>query len=51
CTTCIDRPERLAELWPLIDEVTAEHGTVTALAVHGYRERSGDTVHGSLAPP
>ncbi|MEA2227972.1 MAG: hypothetical protein QOF04_1602, partial [Solirubrobacteraceae bacterium] len=50
CTTCIDRPERLAELWPLIDEVTAEHGTVTALPVLGYRERSGDTVHGRLEP-
>jgi PII-like signaling protein len=49
-TICIDRPERLAELWPLIDEVTAEHGTVTALPVLGYRERSGDTVHGRLEP-
>jgi PII-like signaling protein len=47
-TVCIDRPERIAELWPVIDEVTAEHGIVTSLRVPGYRERSGETVHGTL---
>jgi PII-like signaling protein len=31
CTVYIDRPEKMAELWPLIDELTAEHGIV----VHG----------------
>ena len=40
-TVCIDRPERIAELWPIIDELTAEHGIVTSLFVPGYRERAG----------
>ena len=26
-------------MWPLIDELTAEHGIVTSLLVPGYRER------------
>jgi PII-like signaling protein len=47
-TVYIDRPEKVAEVWPLIDEVTAEHGIVTSLLVPGYRERAGETVHGSL---
>jgi PII-like signaling protein len=47
-TVCIDRAERIAELWPVIDEVTAEHGIVTSLRVSGYRERTGETVHGTL---
>jgi PII-like signaling protein len=47
-TVYIDRPQRVAELWPLIDELTAEHGIVTSLIVPGYRERAGDTTHGSL---
>jgi PII-like signaling protein len=47
-TVYIDRPRKVAEVWPLIDELTAEHGIVTSLLVPGYRERSGDTVHGSL---
>lgn len=29
----------LAEAWPLIDELTTEHGIVTSLFVPGYRER------------
>lgn len=37
-TIYIDRPARVAALWPLIDEVTAEHGIVTSLPVPGYRE-------------
>jgi hypothetical protein len=32
----------------VIDEVTAEHGVVTSLLVPGYRERIGETTHGSL---
>ncbi len=32
----------------MIDEVTAEHGIVTSLRVPGYRERSGETVNGTL---
>jgi len=47
-TVYIDRPQKVAQVWPLIDELTVEHGIVTSLLVPGYRERSGDTVHGSL---
>jgi PII-like signaling protein len=47
-TVYIDRPQKVAEVWPLLDELTAEHGIVTSLRVPGYRERSGDTVHGNL---
>jgi PII-like signaling protein len=47
-TVYIDRPDRVAEVWPLIDEVTAEHGIVTSLVVPGYRERAGETEHGAL---
>ena len=47
-TVYIDRPRKVAEVWPLIDELTAAHGIVTSLRVPGYRERSGDTVHGAL---
>jgi PII-like signaling protein len=39
-TVCVDRPGKVAELWPLIDELTAEHGIVTSLIVPGYRERA-----------
>ena len=34
--------------WPLIDELTAEHGIVTSRFVPGYRERAGHVVRGSL---
>lgn len=47
-TVYIDRPAKVAELWPLIDELTAEHGIVTSLLAPGYRERAGETVHGNL---
>jgi PII-like signaling protein len=47
-TIYIDRPQKVAEVWPLIDELTVEHGIVTALFVPGYRERSGHTVEGDL---
>jgi PII-like signaling protein len=47
-TVYIDRLQKVAEVWPLIDELTTEHGIVTSQFVPGYRERSGDTVHGSL---
>ena len=47
-TVHIDRPDRIAAAWPVIDELTAEHGIVTSLFVPGYRERTGATVHGSL---
>ena len=44
----IDRVERVAENWAVIDELTAEHGIVTSLIVPGYRERAGETVRGRL---
>jgi PII-like signaling protein len=44
----IDRPWRIAELWPVIDELTSEHGIVTSLFVPGYRERTAGMAHGSL---
>jgi PII-like signaling protein len=47
-TVCIDRPARIAELWPVIDELTTEHGIVTSLFVPGYRERAGETARGRL---
>jgi PII-like signaling protein len=47
-TVYVDRPRRVAEVWPLIDRLTAAHGIVTSRFVPGYRERSGETVHGSL---
>jgi PII-like signaling protein len=47
-TVYIDRPGVVAELWPVIDELTAEHAIVTSLLVPGYRERAGATVNGKL---
>jgi PII-like signaling protein len=47
-TVYIDRAEKVAEVWPLIDEMTAEHGIVTSLIVPGYRERAGEAVNGRL---
>jgi PII-like signaling protein len=48
-TVYIDRPDRVAAVWPLIDEATAEHGLVTSRVVPGYRERAGATEHGALS--
>ncbi|HEU4658457.1 MAG TPA: DUF190 domain-containing protein [Capillimicrobium sp.] len=45
----VDRPRRIAELWPIVDEITSEHGVVTAALVPAYRERAGEVQHGSLA--
>ena len=36
-TVYIDRAESVAENWPIIDELTAEHGTVTCSPVPVYR--------------
>jgi PII-like signaling protein len=49
-TVVIDRPEQVAALWPIVDELTVEHGIVTSLLVPGYRERAGDIDRGSLNP-
>ncbi|HEU4701650.1 MAG TPA: DUF190 domain-containing protein [Conexibacter sp.] len=50
-TVYVDRPQKVAEVWPLIDELTAEHGVVTSLFVPGCRERSGSVEHGALLSP
>jgi PII-like signaling protein len=47
-TTYIDRPDKVAELWPIVDEMTAAHGIVTSLFVPAYRERRGERVGGGL---
>jgi PII-like signaling protein len=47
-TVAVDRPGRIAELWPIVDEITAEHGVVTAAFVPAYRERAGQEKHGRL---
>jgi PII-like signaling protein len=38
-TVLVDTPDRIAELWPIVDEVTERHGVVTAALVPAYRER------------
>jgi PII-like signaling protein len=47
-TIFIDHPAKIAAVWPLVDELTAEHGVVTSVLVPGYRERTGETIHGRL---
>jgi PII-like signaling protein len=47
-TVYIDHPQKVAEVWPIVDEVTAEHAIVTSLLVPAYRERAGEVVHGRL---
>lgn len=47
-TVLVDRPGRIAALWPIVDEVTATHGVVTAALVPAYRERAGGVDHGRL---
>jgi PII-like signaling protein len=47
-TVIVDRPSKIAELWPIVDEITAEHGVVTAAFVPAYRERAGQVEHGRL---
>jgi PII-like signaling protein len=49
-TVFVDRPRTVAELWPIVDEITAEHGVVTAAFVPAYRERAGQVEHGRLTP-
>jgi PII-like signaling protein len=50
-TVFVDRPSRIAEVWPVVDEITAEHGVVTAALVPAYRERAGGAEHGRLTVP
>src|SRR4051794_3807999 len=44
-TVLVDRPRQMAQLWPIVDEVTSEHGVVTAAFVPAYRERAGELEH------
>jgi PII-like signaling protein len=50
-TIVVDRPRRIAELWPIVDEITAEHGVVTAAIVPAYRERAAQVQNGRLRVP
>jgi PII-like signaling protein len=47
-TVLVDRPRQVAAFWPIVDEITAEHGVVTAAFVPAYRERAGEVEHGRL---
>jgi PII-like signaling protein len=44
----VDRPSKVAEIWPIVDEITAQHGVVTAALVPAYRERAGTIERGRL---
>jgi hypothetical protein len=44
--TYIDKPAKVPDVWPIIDEVTAEHGIVTSLFVSAYGERRGERMRG-----
>jgi PII-like signaling protein len=43
-TIVIDSPERIAAAFPVIDELTAEHGLVTAETIPAMRAAAGDDV-------
>ncbi|UGS37041.1 DUF190 domain-containing protein [Capillimicrobium parvum] len=47
-TVWVDRPRKVAELWPIVDECTVRHGVVTAAFVPAYRERAGARQSGAL---
>jgi PII-like signaling protein len=47
-TVFVDRPSKIAEIWPIVDEITTRHGVVTAALVPAYRERAGEVEHGRL---
>jgi len=47
-TVFVDRPKKIAEIWPIVDEITKHHGVVTAALVPAYRERAGEVEHGHL---
>jgi len=49
-TVFVDRPRKIAELWPMVDEITSQHGVVTAAFVPAHRERAGALQHGALNP-
>jgi PII-like signaling protein len=45
-TIVIDTPERIATAFPIIDELTAEHGLVTAETIPAMRAAAGDCRRG-----
>jgi len=45
-TIVIDSPERIAAAFPIIDELTAEHGLVTAETIPAMRAAAGDRRRG-----
>jgi PII-like signaling protein len=47
-TVLVERPRTLARIWPVVDEITAEHGVVTAALVPAYRERARGVEQGRL---
>lgn len=47
-TTYVDRAGKVAELWPIINDLTSQHGIVTSRFVPAYRERRGALTHGGL---
>jgi PII-like signaling protein len=47
-TVLVDRPSKIAEIWPIVDELTADHAVVTAAFVPAYRERAGKIENGQL---
>jgi PII-like signaling protein len=38
-TVFVDRPSKIAEIWPIVDEITTQHGVVTAALVPAYRSQ------------
>jgi PII-like signaling protein len=49
-TVFVDRPRKIAELCPMVDGITSQHGVVTAAFVPAYRERAAALQHGTLIP-
>ena len=45
-TIVIDSPERIASAFPIVDELTAEHGLVTAETIPAMRAAAGDRRRG-----
>ncbi|MBO0714251.1 MAG: DUF190 domain-containing protein, partial [Acidimicrobiales bacterium] len=58
CTRYVDHVQKVLEMWPVIDELTSEHGIVTSQFVAAYRERTPavgdgrepDALRGRLRP-
>ncbi len=48
CTIVIDRPERIAHSFKIIDEITSEHGLVTSEMVPAVQAMSAERTHGGL---